>query len=124
MKTISFTFFVTMAIAVSASAGPRLLLDTVVTDTDAHGKDKTLAHFHQLTRSGSQVVLPVGQRRYAVTPTLRKDGTVGLSQTMTHPNYRGSNVTLGPERQAVALGETNDISFGSVTYSTKVTTIK
>ena len=69
-------------------------------------------------------MLPVGEQRYAVTPTLRDNGTVDLTQTMTHPMQRGEDVTLGPEQQSTVLGETNSISYGQVTYSTKISLAK
>ena len=121
MRTILYALLSVGALAATASAGTPLIVDTVVTDTDAHGRDKVLGRFHTLTEDGKQVVMRVGGRSYAVVPKLRDNGTVDLAQTMTHPNHGGKISTLGPYRQNDTLGESREISFGSVTYSTTVT---
>ncbi len=121
MKTILYALLSVCSLVATASAGTPLIVDTVVTDTDDHGRDKVLGRFHVLTEDGKQVVVPVGERSYAVVPTLRGNGTVDLAQTMTHPTHSGKTVALGPYQQNQALGESREISFGSVTYATKVT---
>lgn len=121
MKTIFCTFLVTVALVASAAAAPKLILDTIVTESDAQGKDTQLAHFHVLTTDGKKTVMPVGKYRYVVTPVLRKHNTVELVSIYTHPVYTGKDTTLGPDEQTAALSERSDISYGAVTYSTKVT---
>ena len=120
MKTIIYALLSVCSLVATAAAGTPLIVDTLVTDTDAHGKDKVLGRFHVLTEDGRPVVVPVGERSYAVVPTLRGNGTVDLAQTMTHPTHSGKVVALGPYQQNQTLGESREISFGSVTYSTKV----
>ena len=124
MKIFFCILLAVTGLVATAAAAPRLIVDTVVTDTDAHGKDRVLARFHLLTLNKKQIVMPTGSRRYAVTPTLRPDGTVDLSHTMTHPNYKGESVTIGPYHQNEPLGETSEVSFGSITYATKVAKAK
>ncbi len=121
MKTIIYAVLSVCSFVATAPAGTSLIVDTAVTDTDAHGIDKVLGRFRVLTEDGKQIVVPVGARSYAVVPTLRGDGTIDLAQTMTHPIQNGKIVTLGPYQQNQALGEAREISFGSVTYETKVT---
>ena len=97
-----------------------MIVDTVVTDTDVHGHDTVLGRFHLLTEDGKPVLIPVGDRRYTLSPQLRGVHTVDLAQTMTHSDYSGKDTTLGPYQQNTPLGKSYKISLGSVTYSTKV----
>ena len=124
MKALICTLLAIATVMGTAVAGPRLVLDTVATDLDAHGKEKVVGRFHFIARDGEKTVLPAGDQRYSVTPTLRDDGTVDLSQTVTHPMDRGADVTLGPQQQNTVLGEKNNISYSSVTHSTRVSLAK
>ena len=124
MKTILYALLSVCFLVATASAGTPLIVDTLVTDTDTHGKDKVLGRFHVLTEDGKPAVVPLGEKSYAVVPTLSGNGTVDLALTMTHPTHGGKVVVLGPYQQNQTLGESREISFGSVTYSTKVTKAK
>ena len=124
MKFFISTLLITASFMGTAVAGPRLVFDTVATNLITDGKEKVVGHFHFIARDGEKTVLPVEDQRYSVTPTLRDNGTVDLSQTVTHPMQRGADVTLGPQQQNAKLGEKYSISYGSFTYCTKVSLAK
>ena len=124
MKTCLYSLFISVALVTTTSAAPKLILDTLVTDADGHGKDRVLAHFHVLTKNRKKTVLLVGKYRYAVTPILRDDGSVDVVAFMTHPNNQGKDWTIGPYKQNGPLGEPRNISFGSTTYAAKVSLAK
>lgn len=124
MKTLIYTLLATATLMGSAIAGPRLVFDTVATHLDDSGKEKVVGRFHFVARDGEKTVLPVEDERYSVTPTLRDNGTVDLSHSVTHPNYAGADVTLGPEQQNAVLGERYSISYGLFTYSSRISVAK
>lgn len=124
MKIIFYTLLTSIALIATASAAPKLIVDTVVTDSDGHGNDKVVAHFHVLTKNGKEAVMPVGKNRYAVTPVLHGDRSVDAVVYYSHPNQNGNISRLGPYKQTSSLGERRNISFGMVTYATKVSAAK
>ena len=68
--------------------------------------------------------MPIGQNKYTITPVLLDHGSVDMVVYYSHPNQNGKISVLGPHKQNGPLGETRDISFGMVTYSTKVSLAK
>ena len=124
MKIIICAILFTGSFIMAASAGTPLIVSAVVTDEPEHGKDKVLGRFRILTEDGKQVAMPIDDMGYAVTPKLRENGTVDLVQTMTHHTSRGAVVTTGPHVQNQSLGESRNITFGTVCYTMKVTKAK
>jgi len=81
MKTTINALLATIAISLTASASPALLLEITFTEHADAGKD-VLATSCTL-ESGKQVVIQIGKFEYGVTPTLLDDGAVDLRTTVT-----------------------------------------
>lgn len=130
MKNIILCVLTSGILMATASAAPRIVLDTVVTEylypegADYPSGKKQLAHSHIVTDSGKRSVTRTGRFEFATTPTLKDNGKIELMQIYTRLEGKGSPRTYKPITRTVPLGSTPECAYGPIFFSTKVSLAK
>lgn len=125
MKTTISTLLATIAIALTASAAPTLLVETTITDHDAKGGKDVMVAPRISVESGKRGIIQVGNTEYAITPILLGDGTVDLSISVHQTDRVGKkDDVLTAPRMLVKLGEAAEIQIGQRSYTTKTSLVK
>ncbi len=126
MKSTVLYILATGLFLAAAAAAPPIVVDSVVTEyLYREGSDypigtKVLGRSRTLTESGQRSVTRAGSYEYAVTPTLRRDGKIAVSQSVTRLTGKGSPRTFEPTTSPLAPGTSAGLTIGLVGFSTKV----
>ena len=123
MKTSINTLLATIAIALTASASPTLLVETTITEHHAKGGKDVLAAPRITVESGKQAIIQVGKLEYAITPTLLDDGTVDLRAILTERDGEKADELAAPRIKA-ELGQVAEIQIGQLAFTTKTSFAK
>lgn len=117
MKTAINTLFATIAIALTASASPELVLETIITEHHAQGGRKVLSAPRMTIEGGKQATVQVGKVECAFTPALKNDGTVDLRVVFTE--HKADK--LAAPRVTAKLGQVVEIQTGQLAFTAKTT---
>lgn len=123
MKIVTGTLLATLAVALTASASPALLVATTITEHHAKGGPDVLKAPRITIESGKQAIVRVGKLEYAVTPHLREDGTVDLQAILTEREGNKADKLAAPRIKA-KLGKEVEIRAGDLTFRTRVSLAK
>jgi hypothetical protein len=120
MKTAITTLLTTIAMTLSASASPALLVETTITEQHTNGnRGKDVLAAPRITvESGKKATIRVGKLEYTVTPTLLDDGTVELRAVLTEHNAKKADKLAEP-RITAKLGQIAEIQVGPFALATK-----
>ncbi|MEP6671938.1 MAG: hypothetical protein ABJF10_22440 [Chthoniobacter sp.] len=125
MKTTIHTLLATIAISLTASASPALLVEITTAEHHANVVNvvKGVLTIPSVTvESGKQTTIQIGKLEYAVTPTLLDDGTVDLSATVTQGDDKKAEKLVVPSVKT-KLGNGVDIQIGQVAWITIKTSL-
>jgi type II secretory pathway component HofQ len=123
MKTAITTLLTAIAITLSASASPALLVETTITEQHPKGGKDVLAAPRITVESGKKATIRVGKLEYTVTPTLLDDGTIDLRAVLTEHNAKKADKLAEP-RIIAKLGQIAEIQVGSFALATKTSLAK
>jgi len=121
MKTTINALLATIAISLTASASPALLVETTVTEHQVNGGKDVMTSF--TAESGKQAIIRFDKLEYAVTPTLLDDGAVDLSVTVTQGGDKKTDSLLVPTIKT-KLGNVAEIQIGQVALTMKTSLAK
>ena len=123
VKTTINTLLATIAISLTASAAPALLVETTIIEHHTNvGKD-VLANPPITVESGKQAIIQIGKLEYAVTPTLLEDGTVDLRATVTQGGDKKADKLVVPTIKT-KLGNVAEIQIGQLALTIKTSLAK
>jgi hypothetical protein len=123
MKTAITTLLTVIAITLSASASPALLVATTITERHPNGGKDVVAAPRITVESGKKATIRVGKLEYTVTPTLLDDGTIDLRAVLTEHNAKKADKLAEP-RIIAKLGQIAEIQVGSFALATKTSLAK
>lgn len=119
-SSIILSVLATGALLATASAGPQLQVETVVTEYLEPKGAKVLGRIRGSRESGKPTTALVGNYEFTVKSTLRNNGTVDLSYTVTRLTGHRSPFKFGPYKGNVPLGAAWGPTIGTVKFATKV----
>jgi hypothetical protein len=122
MNTTINALLAAIAVTAPASAAPRLLVKTTITQTSAKGDKDVWAAPRVIVESGKEGITQLGNQlrmlEYAVTPTLLDNGTVDVRAVLTERNDGKKAEKLAAPRIKARLGEKAEIRVGNVAFQT------
>ena len=128
MNTTINALLAAIAVTATASAAPRLLVETTITQTSAKGDKDVWAVPRVIVESGQEGIAQLGNQlgklEYAVTPTLLDNGTVDVRAVLTErPDGKKAEQLAAPRIKA-RLGEKAEIRVGNVAFQTTTSLAK
>jgi hypothetical protein len=117
MKTTINTLLAIIAMSLTASAAPALLVETTISDHQANGGKEVLTVPSVTVESGKEVTIQAGQFEFGVTPTLLDDGNVDISTTIKADKP-------GVISMKGKLGNVAEIRIAQTTFTIKISLAK
>lgn len=117
MKTAINALLATIAIALTASASPELVLETTITEHHAPGGKTVMSAPRIKIESGKQATAQVGNVECTFTPTLKIDGTVDFRAVFT--KHKADKIAA--PCITAKLGQVVEIQIGQLAFTAKTT---
>lgn len=117
MKTAINALFATIAIALTASASPKLVLEMTITEHHAQDGKKVLSAPRIEIENGKQATVQVGIVEVAFTTTLKNDGSVDVRAVFTEDKAG----KLAAPCITAKLGQVVEIQIGQHAFTAKTT---
>ena len=123
MKTTINTLLAVIAITLTASATPNLLIETIITEQNAPAEPRIVSRPTVLTTSGKEAIIQTGTLEYTVTATVVDNGNIDVCAVLTDKHKDEKRVTTRFETQ-LKLGKAAKFEFGQFVFQTKISLAK
>ena len=121
MNTTINILLAIIAITLTASAEPNLLIETIITEQHAPAEPAIISRPRVLTTSGQEAIIQKGTLEYTVTATLLDNGNIDVRAVLTDKHKDEKLATTRIESQ---LGKVAELQVGQFAFHTKTSLAK
>ena len=121
MKATINTLLAIIAITLTASATPNLLIETIITKQNAPAEPEIVSRPTVLTTSGKEAIIQTGTFECAVTATVLDNGNIDVRAVLTDKHKDEKRATTRFETQ---LGKVAKFGLGQFAFQTKISLAK